>query len=249
MKNLRRGGGFTLIELLVVIAIIAILAAILFPVFLRVKEKAKETQCVNNCRQLGMSEMQYCDDYDGKYCATYFERWGPGQDEGTWHFWPDMLYKYFKNVGICNCPSYKPASAHFRYNPPVIPQAWGYGNMEWIQNRTQSDVAGQKYGTKGSVIFGEGWMGTATGDPKYPYGWACCFEGPYEMKDSRFNVYGKTWYLMRVQHNGGAVFVFADGHGKWHKLSQLRMGQFFPEAVKQNPTLYPDNYLQDYPSK
>src|SRR5438270_1578858 len=59
-----RPDGFTLIELLVVIAIIAILAAILFPVFARVREKARTTTCVSNCRQIGTGLMMYAQDYD-----------------------------------------------------------------------------------------------------------------------------------------------------------------------------------------
>ncbi len=62
-----RKQGFTLIELLVVIAIIAILAAILFPVFARAREKARQSACLSNCKQLGLAVMQYVQDYDGMY--------------------------------------------------------------------------------------------------------------------------------------------------------------------------------------
>src|SRR5262249_14205747 len=67
----RRIQGFTLIELLVVIAIIAILAAILFPVFLQAREKARQTACGSNLRQLGMATRMYLEDYDGQY----FQHW------------------------------------------------------------------------------------------------------------------------------------------------------------------------------
>jgi prepilin-type N-terminal cleavage/methylation domain-containing protein len=62
-----RKKGFTLIELLVVIAIIAILAAILFPVFARAREKARQSACLSNVKQLGLGIMQYVQDYDGMY--------------------------------------------------------------------------------------------------------------------------------------------------------------------------------------
>jgi prepilin-type N-terminal cleavage/methylation domain-containing protein len=70
-----RQQGFTLIELLVVIAIIAILAAILFPVFARAREKARQTSCLNNVKQLTLAIMMYAQDYDETY--PYACRWGP----------------------------------------------------------------------------------------------------------------------------------------------------------------------------
>src|SRR5688572_16135270 len=67
----RKTSGFTRIELLVVIAIIAILAAILFPVFARAREAARKTQCISNVRQLGMAIMQYVQDYDERFPPRY----------------------------------------------------------------------------------------------------------------------------------------------------------------------------------
>jgi prepilin-type N-terminal cleavage/methylation domain-containing protein/prepilin-type processing-associated H-X9-DG protein len=95
--NTRRHHGFTLIELLVVIAIIAILAAILFPVFAKVREKARQTACVSNMKQLGLAFAQYTQDYDGRL---------PARDGNTGNsmFWAVVIYPYVKSVGIYQCP-------------------------------------------------------------------------------------------------------------------------------------------------
>src|SRR6516165_5669613 len=79
--------GFTLIELLVVIAIIAILAAILFPVFAKVREKARQTMCLSNEKQMGLAYMQYVQDYDETY--VFSQLWG-----GPGHGWAGHLYPY-----------------------------------------------------------------------------------------------------------------------------------------------------------
>ena len=95
---MRRAGGFTLIELLVVIAIIAILAAILFPVFSRAREKAKETSCISNLKQLGLSLHMYSQDYDEQF--PFDQRCGnphPVLCSG--------LYPYVKNRSVFYCPS------------------------------------------------------------------------------------------------------------------------------------------------
>jgi prepilin-type N-terminal cleavage/methylation domain-containing protein/prepilin-type processing-associated H-X9-DG protein len=233
MIGCKQQKGFTLIELLVVIAIIAILAAILFPVMMRVKEKAKESQCLKNCKQIGLAEMQYCSDNNGKYSASHYD-----YQQVEWYYYVDALYRYVKNAGVFNCPSYKPKPAHFR-GPEFPIHCWGYGTMGWLHGMTETTVSGMKYGTRGTVILAESFMGSATGDKKDLYGWCCVLaESAAEMQDSRFNIYNKTWYLMRVSHNNGSTFVFADGHAKWYKQSQLRMHQMIEQG--------PDDYLIDY---
>src|ERR1700758_2071511 len=91
--------GFTLIELLVVIAIIAILAAILFPVFAKVREKARQTSCLSNEKQLGLGITQYNQDYDELVPAGYFPtNQPPGQG------WAGELYSYVKSKKVFLCP-------------------------------------------------------------------------------------------------------------------------------------------------
>ena len=99
----RRDAGFTLIELLVVIAIIAILAAILFPVFARTREKARSTACQSNLRQLGTAILMYRNDNDGR--MPYM--WLQGYDSGgaMYYRWIHVIYPYVQNEQIFSCPS------------------------------------------------------------------------------------------------------------------------------------------------
>lgn len=106
--------GFTLIELLVVIAIIAILAAILFPVFARAREAARKTACLSNTKQIGTALMMYGQDYDEIICPSW-----NGTCPGLGCFgWADLLYPYIKNEKVFDCPS---ATLRMRLIPGVNP--------------------------------------------------------------------------------------------------------------------------------
>src|SRR5665213_1559682 len=91
--------GFTLIELLVVIAIIAILAAILFPVFAKVREKARQTSCLSNEKELGLGFLQYTQDNDENFTPA---------DNSTvgmkGHGWGCRIFPYIKSTGVYACP-------------------------------------------------------------------------------------------------------------------------------------------------
>jgi prepilin-type N-terminal cleavage/methylation domain-containing protein len=109
MKNNR---GFTLIELLVVIAIIAILAAILFPVFAKAREKARQITCVSNEKQLGLSLVQYTQDNDETYPnGTIFQ----GSDSNPYHLlgagWAGQVYAYTKSIGSIPVRMIQPVGA------------------------------------------------------------------------------------------------------------------------------------------
>jgi prepilin-type N-terminal cleavage/methylation domain-containing protein/prepilin-type processing-associated H-X9-DG protein len=101
---MRRSRGFTLIELLVVIAIIAILAAILFPVFAQARDKARQSSCLSNTKQMSTSMLMYIQDYD--------ETFPKDTHDGQKTFWMDYLQPYVKNTSIWRCPSRGDTTLH-----------------------------------------------------------------------------------------------------------------------------------------
>jgi prepilin-type N-terminal cleavage/methylation domain-containing protein/prepilin-type processing-associated H-X9-DG protein len=102
--RVRPSKGFTLIELLVVIAIIAILAAILFPVFAQAREKARQASCLSNLKQIGIALSMYQSDFDTQYPPSQLPSTGLNVS------WPTMIYPYVKNEQVFICPSTSPGS-------------------------------------------------------------------------------------------------------------------------------------------
>lgn len=109
LTQLRRSpanNAFTLIELLVVIAIIAILAAILFPVFAQARAKARQSSCLSNQKQIGTAILSYNQDFDDAYpMAIYYPAGGTGSGSSTWLSWPAIIQPYLKNTQVLICPS------------------------------------------------------------------------------------------------------------------------------------------------
>jgi prepilin-type N-terminal cleavage/methylation domain-containing protein/prepilin-type processing-associated H-X9-DG protein len=107
----RRVFGFTLIELLVVIAIIAILAAILFPVFAQAREKARQASCLSNLKQIGNSARMYAQDYDETWVPFSYQSYIAGTNSPAWgagwgmYYYTMTLQPYVKNIGLFVCPS------------------------------------------------------------------------------------------------------------------------------------------------
>jgi len=125
---MRKKRGFTLIELLVVIAIIAILAAILFPVFAKARAKARQASCNSNLKQLGLAFLQYTTDYDGMFPGAF-----DANGNNVWEYpadaccierdrWANMMQPYIKNQQIVYCPGQNndvPQWGGRTWNPPV----------------------------------------------------------------------------------------------------------------------------------
>lgn len=140
--------GFTLIELLVVIAIIAILAAILFPVFGRARENARRSSCASNMRQLGLGVLQYAQDYDERYPSVRGTSAGPGN-------WGQVIYPYVKSTQIYACPSNPDTSKRtLGWNETTagavqVPESYGMNNR--LQNMSLAAVESSAQ----KIIFGE----------------------------------------------------------------------------------------------
>ena len=156
--------GFTLIELLVVIAIIAILAAILFPVFAQAREKARQTACLSNLQQVGLAALEYAQDNDEFYPLT--ER-GGNIDGDHEYYWGDMLQPYIKSWNVLYCPDsteqiqFKLIAAGtattFQANPPYsLQQSYDYGINDIVTGPTcdaDPDVSPCKHiGVAGSLM-------------------------------------------------------------------------------------------------
>lgn len=119
-----RTQGFTLIELLVVIAIIAILAAILFPVFAKVREKARQTSCLSNEKQIGLAFAQYYEDYD--------EKWPQGSTSSTntvpGFGWAGTVYPYVKSTGVLKCPDDSTSNSALQDGTPTYAVSYAFNS-------------------------------------------------------------------------------------------------------------------------
>ena len=202
--------GFTLIELLVVIAIIAILAAILFPVFARAREKARQTSCLNNCKQIGLAFQMYVQDYYEMmpfyiiYTPVNCYRDYVGST-GNYLFWMDVLYPYIKNKQVFVCPSYKTGTSYFQ----------GYGwNVYGIGYGGNHPTRGQNAGTPDPI-----YDGIKLSMVKHPAELVVAGDTPGpSMWANHWRLSDWATYAART-HNQGDNFFFVDGHAKWYAWS------------------------------
>src|SRR5438034_10700036 len=111
---MERRNGFTLIELLVVIAIIAILAAILFPVFAQARDKARSAACLSNLKQLGQGAMMYAQDYYEKWLPPFKYDTTASGTRTALRWWQDLVQPYVKNYTIVKCPDANWSTTYLR---------------------------------------------------------------------------------------------------------------------------------------
>ncbi|MEN6305734.1 MAG: DUF1559 domain-containing protein [Armatimonadia bacterium] len=199
--------GFTLIELLVVIAIIAILAAILFPVFAKAREKARQSSCLSNLKQVTLGFMQYVQDYDEKMLCYARGSYG----NNPWTFWPHQLQPYIKNWQVYACPSSGYAGVPMAYGGETYPQWPCFTFVSWYWNRTGAPPSlADIQRPADRMMVGDGNHPALSDNPPYrPWltaqkcdNWTC---------GNNVNTTHK-WMCM---HNEGNNVGFADGHVKW----------------------------------
>lgn len=189
-----RRKGFTLIELLVVIAIIAILAAILFPVFARAREKARQASCLSNVKQISLAILMYVQDYDEKWGGAWYTADITRQDL----LWNNVVGPYVKNDQIWQCPS---ESAQYvedsHYNPGIrlytnyvmnceVQKGYGSSGRNWGASSMLAQVA-----YPAELIM----LGDFPGGRRYPYIRPCIAPS--------------------YRHNEGCNLGYVDGHAKW----------------------------------
>jgi prepilin-type N-terminal cleavage/methylation domain-containing protein/prepilin-type processing-associated H-X9-DG protein len=247
--------GFTLIELLVVIAIIAILAAILFPVFAQAREKARSTSCLSNERQIMTGVKMYAQDYDEQ--SLYYV-WLPNGPGGVTSPWQEAVNPYIKNQQIWICPSAPKDQASYGVNcvsaahPPVVVSTYCWPGWipftyyNWFDGQVKFagfpaprspattnpwDVyTGTEFvaSPSESAFLIEGYMVAYSNYPNAVFGSACTTGLNPDETNNKFS-----------RHQMGMNIGFCDGHAKF-----LRTKTFFGDSSSKHPyggALYPMN--------
>jgi len=220
----RRPTGFTLIELLVVIAIIAILAAILFPVFAQAREKARQASCGSNLKQIGMAFMMYAGDNDERFPMMYWDNgWVPPTG------WMGEIMPYCRNDRLFICPSTAGTTCTYVYNlalerhqmdnlDTIYPFNWGSGAVDaW-----SASLAG---GPAQWALVADGvW------DGHYGIDWPGLEGDDGQVWRNGTPPEQNNWNGCRVsfRHAEWANVAWCDGHVKAFKLGTLLPSYFWP---------------------
>jgi prepilin-type N-terminal cleavage/methylation domain-containing protein/prepilin-type processing-associated H-X9-DG protein len=197
--------GFTLIELLVVIAIIAILAAILFPVFARARENARRASCQSNLKQIALGVFMYNQDYDEKLPQAVVSSTTPYSTSNPYG-WVDAMQPYLKSTQIFQCPSETGA--------PSSDPTSGYYSDYWINARAAGLADASFDAPAITTLLGDG---TSGGVPASTNGWHGTARSEDDGGVACPSTYSASASVSPVldRHLDGSNFAFADGHVKW----------------------------------
>ncbi len=228
--------AFTLIELLVVIAIIAILAAILFPVFAQAKAAAKSSACLSNTKQIGLALMMYEQDSDDMVVASNVP--DPSVPDGQFT-WFELLQPYSKNKDIGVCPDSNKATLFTSSSSLKTKQAYVLNNFYWWDDRLSIFQVGRGASSTGIenlvggvyCLDGGVWAARA-GDPytpdetKFHYQatlnpWAGIFDNLSAQAGTSPITVGTFQGALMARHNAGLNVAYLDGHSKFAKVTQI----------------------------
>lgn len=218
-QTCRSPRGFTLIELLVVIAIIAILAAILFPVFARARENARRAGCQSNMKQIGIGMMQYTQDYDEKLPYVWpQDSVSGGNFASNAILWADVILPYIKSTQVFICPS----ASHYNSPKPVLPD-------RSAMNFSYGAACGNNVTTYAFNL--ESSKGAPTALASFSrVGETVLIAERLDNTDLDFNFFTNDLEPRRypsTSHFDGGNHLFVDGHVKWltpEKINQTING-------------------------
>ncbi len=208
--------AFTLIELLVVIAIIAILAAILFPVFARARENARRSSCQSNLKQIMLGWHQYTQDYDETVVPMTLQ----GNSGSSAFVWPVILQPYLKNRQIFVCPSSTGVTISYTYNgdlarssttTPCPPRLLAAIQLPSL-TPAFVDAAGISYAATDTVDQSLAFFVTTSGNVGRR------LVDPLTLSSGYYNTgSGAPEGIISLRHFDGSNYAFVDGHVKWLK--------------------------------
>ncbi|MCD6361536.1 MAG: DUF1559 domain-containing protein [Armatimonadetes bacterium] len=212
--------GFTLIELLVVIAIIAILAAILFPVFAKAREKARQSSCLSNIKQLSLGMLMYMSDYDGRFPRGDSYAWGdghyPSQPYGAW---ADQVQPYIKNVQIYVCPSDSSADCISAANAGSHTYGSDYLAGSYPNQKLSYGYNYSLYGHTDAEMPRPAELAVLADMVERPYFYSdgpALPSGGHAISRAHSDRVGRAG-----RHNDGVNIGFADGHAKWISVTGI----------------------------
>jgi prepilin-type N-terminal cleavage/methylation domain-containing protein/prepilin-type processing-associated H-X9-DG protein len=257
----RRSRGFTLIELLVVIAIIAILAAILFPVFAQAKAAAKKTAQLSNVKQLSIAFKMYSSDYDDVMPRAWFDANAAGPGIGMQ--WNQRLFPYVKNHDIfINAQGAKVNPTRMDTGPYLNPDGSVNNNatfyasrpnvaMNWHAGDSVSETSAERIAelivlspTGVNNWFGDGSLvsSASTTNPwhdldiggGFPIWASLRCQQRFDASEPYLASFGQSAWGIQWKPSNGASFAFADGHAKFLKQNTLKPENLYVGSIPQH---------------